>query len=46
LQIGRGAIGHSYLWNALWGSNQLVRYASDGAVEHVLEVPVSQPAPK
>lgn len=32
-----------YLWNAQWGASRLARYAPDGSLDDVLEVPVSQP---
>jgi L-arabinonolactonase len=32
-----------YLWNAQWGASQVVRYAPDGSVDLVLEIPTSQP---
>jgi len=35
------ADGH--LWNAEWGAGRVTRYAPDGTVAGVLEVPVSQP---
>jgi L-arabinonolactonase len=30
-----------YLWNARWGGNCVVRFAPDGSVDRVVEVPVS-----
>jgi len=33
-----------YLWNAQWGGNRVVRYAEDGAIDLVLDVPVKQPS--
>lgn len=33
-----------YLWNARWGGSRLVRFAPDGRVDRVLELPVSQPS--
>ena len=35
------AQGH--MWSAHWGAGRVVRYAPDGTVERVLEVPASQP---
>ncbi len=32
-----------YLWNAEWGGHRLCRYAPDGSLERVLELPVSRP---
>ena len=32
-----------YLWNAQWGASQVVRYAPDGSVDLVLEIPTRQP---
>jgi len=31
-----------YLWNARWGGSCVVRHAPDGAIDRVVEVPVSQ----
>lgn len=36
------ADGH--LWSAHWGAGMVVRYTPDGAVERVLDVPVSRPS--
>jgi sugar lactone lactonase YvrE len=33
-----------FLWNAHWGRWQVVRYAPDGTVDRVIEVPVEQPS--
>lgn len=33
-----------FLWNAHWGRSQVVRYAPDGTVDRVVEVPVEQPS--
>jgi L-arabinonolactonase len=35
------AEGH--LWNARWGAGQVVRFAPDGSVDRVLELPAPQP---
>ncbi|MDR3527471.1 MAG: SMP-30/gluconolactonase/LRE family protein [Rhizomicrobium sp.] len=32
-----------YLWSAMWGGDCIVRYAPDGRIDRVLEVPVCQP---
>jgi L-arabinonolactonase len=31
-----------YLWNAHWGAGRIVRYAPDGSISGVIEVPASQ----
>ncbi len=31
-----------YLWNARWGGSCVIRYAPDGTIDRVIEVPVSQ----
>ena len=31
-----------YLWNAKWGGSCVVRHAPDGAIDRIIEVPVSQ----
>jgi len=33
-----------YLWNAEWGGHRLCRYAPDGSLERVIEMPVSRPS--
>ena len=33
-----------YLWNATWGGSRVVRYAPDGSIDRVVNVPVSQPS--
>jgi sugar lactone lactonase YvrE len=33
-----------FLWCAYWGGGQVVRHASDGSVDRVIELPVSQPS--
>jgi L-arabinonolactonase len=33
-----------YLWNAEWGGFRVCRYAPDGSLERVLELPVSRPS--
>lgn len=32
-----------YLWNARWGGSCLIRYAPDGRVDRIIDVPVQQP---
>ncbi len=32
-----------YLWNAQWGASRVARYAPDGSLDRVIELPVSQP---
>lgn len=32
-----------YLWNAQWGGHRIVRYSPEGEIDHVLNLPVSQP---
>ena len=32
-----------FLWNAQWGAAQVARYAPDGSLDRVIELPVSQP---
>jgi sugar lactone lactonase YvrE len=31
-----------YLWNARWGGNCVIRYAPDGTIDRIVDVPVSQ----
>jgi L-arabinonolactonase len=33
-----------YLWNAEWGGHRICRYAPDGTLERVLDMPVSRPS--
>ncbi len=33
-----------FLWSAHWGGGRVVRYAPDGRIERLLEMPVSQPS--
>jgi len=32
------------LWNAEWGGHRLVRYTPEGAIDRVIELPVSRPS--
>ena len=32
-----------YIWNAQWGAWRVVRYAPDGSIDYILEMPVAQP---
>lgn len=32
-----------YLWNARWGGSCLIRYAPNGTIDRIVEVPVQQP---
>ncbi|MDD9910020.1 MAG: SMP-30/gluconolactonase/LRE family protein [Ahrensia sp.] len=32
-----------YLWNAQWGAARVARYAPDGSLDRVIDLPVSQP---
>lgn len=32
-----------FIWNAQWGGSQVVRYAPDGSIDLVVEIPTSQP---
>jgi L-arabinonolactonase len=49
-KAGRGAPDGSctdaagYLWNAEWGGKRICRYAPDGSLERVLEMPVGRPS--
>jgi len=35
---------HDHVWNAQWGSSQVIRYTPSGDVDLVLKMPVSQPS--
>ena len=41
---GSALDAEGFLWNAEWGAGRIVRYASDGTIERVVLVPVSQPS--
>lgn len=32
-----------YLWNARWGGSCIIRYAPDGRIDRIIDVPVQQP---
>jgi sugar lactone lactonase YvrE len=32
-----------YVWNARWGGHCLIRFAPDGSVDRIVELPVSHP---
>ena len=32
-----------FLWNARWGGSAIIRFAPDGSVDRIIEVPVKQP---
>ena len=40
---GSAMDAEGYVWNARWGGNCLIRFAPDGSVERVIELPVSHP---
>lgn len=41
---GSAVDAEGYLWNCQWGGSRIVRYAPDGSVDRILEVPVEQPS--
>ena len=40
---GTAVDAEGFIWNAQWGAGRVVRYAPDGSIDRVLEVPVSHP---
>lgn len=40
---GSAIDSEGYLWNAQWAGSRVVRYAPDGSIDRVLELPVSRP---
>ena len=41
---GSAVDAQGYLWNCQWGGWRIVRYAPDGSVDRIVEVPVQQPS--
>jgi len=41
---GSAVDAKGYLWNCQWGGSRIVRYAPDGSVDRIVEVPVEQPS--
>lgn len=41
---GSAVDADGYLWNAQWGAWRIVRYAPDGSINRIVEVPVAQPS--
>ncbi|MBL4854314.1 MAG: SMP-30/gluconolactonase/LRE family protein [Robiginitomaculum sp.] len=40
---GSDVDAQGYIWNAEWGGKRVVRYGLGGAIDHILDVPVTQP---
>lgn len=40
---GSALDSEGFLWNARWGGSCLIRYAPDGSIERIIDVPVQQP---
>jgi L-arabinonolactonase len=40
---GANVDAEGYVWSAHWGAGRVVRYAPDGEIDRILEVPASQP---
>lgn len=41
---GAAIDAEGYLWNCQWGAWRIVRYAPDGAIDRIVEMPVQQPS--
>lgn len=40
---GSAMDAEGYIWNARWGGSCLIRFAPDGSVDRIVELPVTQP---
>lgn len=40
---GSALDAEGHLWNARWGGSCLIRYAPDGRIDRIIDVPVQQP---
>jgi sugar lactone lactonase YvrE len=40
---GSALDAEGYLWNARWGGSCIIRYAPDGSIDRIIDVPVKQP---
>jgi sugar lactone lactonase YvrE len=40
---GSAVDADGYLWNAQWGGSRIVRYAPDGSIDRIVQMPVEQP---
>lgn len=41
---GSAIDAEGYLWNAQWAGSRIVRYAPDGSIDRVVDLPVSRPS--